>query len=81
VDEQLSPARKSRRDRFLSVGARRTRSVLKDLRSLAKCANKSAYDYTEGDVLKIFSAVEEELEATRALFEKSAKREVKFELE
>lgn len=60
----------AKRDAFLRLAQRRTQAVLDRLRILSHCANPYAYEYTEEDIRKIFSAIEEELALTKAKFEK-----------
>ena len=75
-------AKMSRRDRFVDVAERRTRRILRDLRLLGNCANRSAYAYEEGDVDKIFGAVEDELAAVKARFKgRRDRKEDQFSLE
>ena len=82
MDEVPERPRKSRRERFKDVATRRTRRLLIDIRKLANCANRSAYDYSEGDVEKIFGAIEREVAAARARFERRPKeKEVDFSIE
>jgi len=82
VEEQTATRKKTRRERFMHVATRRTRQLLKDIRRLANCSNRSAYEYEEADVTKIFSAIESEVAAARARFDKKAQRkEVEFSLE
>ena len=74
--------RRTRRDRFLDVAARRTRRILTDIQRLSNCANRSAYEYSEMDVLKIFAAIESELAIARKRFERKSERKgVDFSLE
>ena len=72
------PFRKTKRERFLDVGAKRTRSVLKRLQVLGNCSNRSSYEYTPEDVEKIFEAIERQLTLVRAKFEHN--RQVDFDL-
>lgn len=58
-----------RDDRFMRVASRRTESVLRSLRSLAKCANTRNYAYTDSQVREIFKAINFELVACRKVFE------------
>ena len=81
VDPQTPPA-KPRRERFKRVAERRTRRLLADIRLLANCANRSAYDYSDGDVEKIFGAIEREVATARSRFERKQKqKEVEFSIE
>ena len=79
--EDESATQKSRRDRFIRVAERRTRNILVGLVRLANCGNRAAYDYSEEDVKKIFSAIELQLEVTRSRFKSGKKEEVTFSLD
>lgn len=68
-----------RRERFLRVAERRTREILHKMRLLGNCSNKSAYSYTEEEVERVFSVIQEQLDAARARFE-PGKRERDFRL-
>lgn len=74
------PPGRPRRDRFIRVAARRTQRVLQDIQLLARCSNKAAYDYSGDDVVKIFTAIEQELKMARVRFEPEERKEV-FTLE
>lgn len=49
------------------------------MRLLGNCSNKSAYSYTEEEVERVFSVIQEQLDAARARFE-PGKRERDFRL-
>ena len=66
-------------DRFKKIATNRTNKILKDIQLLGNCSNKSNYEYTDEDVKKIFSAIDEELKAVKVKF-KSKKRKDKFSL-
>lgn len=68
----------AKRDRFLRLATTRTQIVIDRLRILSHCANKSAYNYDDKDIEKIFSTIREEMEAARLRFTKKEKR--KFNL-
>ena len=48
----------SKRERFVRLAEARTNKIIDMLQLLGNCSNTSAYDYTEKDVEKIFSAIE-----------------------
>jgi len=77
---ELAPEipRKSKRKRFLTVGEKRTVRVLRALRLLGNCGNRAAYEYTEEEVKRIFSAVQRELDRARERFSRSS--EIDFSL-
>jgi len=57
-----------KQERFERLAVSRTNEVLKKLRVLGHCANRSAYSYTEDEVNKIFTAIEKQLRETKAKF-------------
>lgn len=62
-----------KKDRFKSVASRRVQKVLDDLDSLAKCANKSTYEYTEADIKKMMNAVNNQVNLLKAAFSANSK--------
>jgi len=58
----------NKRERFRRLATQRTNSVLKRLKVLGNCANRSAYEYTEEDINKIFSEIERKLKEVKAKF-------------
>jgi len=68
----------SKRDRFLSVGQTRTNSILEKIRVLGNCSNKSLYEYHKDEIDKIFRAIQDKLNETKARF--VVKKEKEFKL-
>ncbi len=58
----------NRRERFQRVASKRINEIIDKIRILWNCANKSAYEYTEDDINKIFRAINEQLKDTRSRF-------------
>lgn len=58
----------SKKERFKRLAEYRTNEVLKRLRVLGNCANRSAYEYTEAELNKIFSEIERKMKETKARF-------------
>lgn len=58
----------SKRDRFKRLGVYRTNEVLKKLKVLGNCSNRSAYEYTEEEVNKIFLEINRKVSETKAKF-------------
>ena len=69
---------KEKRDRFKKLATSRTNLVLKSLKVLGNCANKSAYDYSEEEIQKIFKEIEKEVKNVKGKFH--YKRSKKFKL-
>lgn len=72
--------KETKRERFLRIAESRTKKVLKMIRLLGNCANRSAYDYNEEDVKKIFNAIEREVKMAKSKFEEAAYEEEEFTL-
>jgi hypothetical protein len=66
------------REKFIRLATSRTNEVLRKLRILGNCANKNFYEYTEEDVKKIFSAIEEELRTVKSKFKNSHQSEFRL---
>ena len=60
----------SRSEKFKRVATKRTNELLEKIRILGNCSNKSTYEYTEEDVIKIFKSLEKQLEITKVKFSK-----------
>lgn len=58
----------SKREKFVRLAETRTNKIIDMIRLLGNCANKANYDYSEADVLKIFSAIEKEIKTAKTKF-------------
>ena len=58
----------SRSEKFKRVATKRTNELLEKMRILGNCSNKSTYEYTDEDVIKIFKSLEKQLETMKAKF-------------
>ena len=71
----------SKREKFVRLAEARTNKILDMLELLGNCSNQSAYDYTQQDVDRIFSAIESEVREVKKKFGKNdAKKANKFVL-
>ncbi|MCX7881101.1 MAG: hypothetical protein N2482_01135 [Patescibacteria group bacterium] len=59
---------KNKRERFIRLASYRTNEILKRLKILGNCANRSAYEYYEEDIEKIFSSIEKKVREIKAKF-------------
>ncbi len=57
-----------RRNNFKRLAVSRTKEVLRRLKILSNCANRSHYDYTEEEVGKVFSEIEKKLREAKSKF-------------
>lgn len=68
------------RERFVRIAEARTQKIIDTLRLLGNCSNSYAYEYTQKDIDKIFSAIESELKTTKAKFVGSGGKDTRFKL-
>ena len=64
----MAADKESKRDRFVRIVERRVNIILSNLDSLAKCANKKNYEYTDDDVKKIFGEIDKKTKEIKAIF-------------
>lgn len=57
--------KETKRERFVRVAESHTQKVLDSLRGLSKCYHPEVYEYTQEDLRKIFTAIEDELQRTK----------------
>lgn len=57
-----------KRERFKRLAEYRTNEVLRRLRVLGNCANRSAYKYKKDEINKIFNTIEKKVKETKAKF-------------
>ena len=48
----------NKKERFIRIAENRTNKIIDMLNLLGNCSNKSNYDYSEEDVKRIFTAIE-----------------------
>jgi len=58
----------NKRERFKRLAEYRTNEVLKRIRVLGNCSNRSAYEFTEEEINKIFSVIDKAVKETKAKF-------------
>ena len=68
----------SKKEKFKRLADYRTNEILKKIKVLGNCSNKSAYEYTEEDINKIFSAIDKKTRETKAKFRFSKHKEFKL---
>lgn len=67
-----------KRERFKRLATYRTNEVLRKLRILGHCANRSAYSYTEKEISKIFSEIERKIKEVKSKFHFPKEKEFKL---
>lgn len=72
----------TKREKFVRLAEARTNKIIDMLQLLGNCSNSSAYDYTQQDVEKIFSAIEQEMREAKKKFSKiESKKSARFTLD
>lgn len=59
---------RDKREKFVHLAEARVNKTLKDLQLVGNISNRSAYEFTDADVRKIFSALQKGLESAKARF-------------
>lgn len=59
---------RDRRAKFVQLAEARVNRAIKDLQLIGNLSNRSAYQYDEDDVRKMFRALQRELEISKARF-------------
>ena len=78
----MQKAEETKREKFVRLAEARTNKIIDMLQLLGNCSNASAYDYTQQDVDKIFSAIEAEVkEATKKFNKIESRKNTRFTLE
>ena len=77
----MSKEQETKREKFVRLAEARTNKIIDMLQLLGNCSNTSAYDYTQQDVDKIFSAIEAEVREAKKKFNKTdAQKSTRFTL-
>lgn len=77
----MEKERETKREKFVRLAETRTNKIIDMLQLLGNCSNSSAYDYSQEDVDKIFSAIESEVKEARKKFNKiESKKSTRFTL-
>lgn len=64
----MANIQETKREKFVRLAEARTNKIIDMLQLLGNCSNASAYDYTQQDVEKIFSAIENEVREAKKKF-------------
>src|SRR5436190_1267376 len=71
----------SKREKFVGLAEKRTKTAMKAIRTIAELGNRNAYDYTEADVKRIAGALSKEIDALRSrMLSPGGKEVVDFKL-
>jgi len=71
---------KMKDERFKRIASRRVQEILHKMRLLRNCAHKGNYSYTDEQVRKIFSVIDEEWKHVKSEFNKNKSKSKGFRL-
>lgn len=74
TEDTTEKPQKTRRERYEHTARLRVRRVQVELRKLARCGNRSLYEYSEQDASRLRQTLEDEVAETLAAFEEKAER-------
>lgn len=78
----MEKTQETKRDKFVRLAEARTNKIIDMIQLLGNCSNLGAYDYTQQDVDKIFTAIENELREAKKKFSKvDSKKGSRFSLD
>ena len=78
----MAKIQETKRDKFVRLAEARTNKIIDMIQLLGNCSNLGAYDYTQQDVDKIFTAIENELREAKKKFSKvDSKKSTRFSLD
>jgi hypothetical protein len=58
----------TKREKFVELAEARVNRAIKDLQLIGNLSNRSAYEFTDADVRKMFSAVQKAVETAKGRF-------------
>lgn len=59
---------RDKRAKFVELAESRVNRAIKDLRLIGNLSNRSAYEYSEDDIARIFRAIQRELDNAKSRF-------------
>ena len=78
----MEKIQETKRDKFGRLAEARTNKIIDMIQLLGNCSNLGAYDYTQQDVDKIFTVIENELREAKKKFSKvDSKKGTRFSLD
>lgn len=63
---------RNKREKFVDLAEARVNKALKDIQLIGNLSNRSAYEFSEGDIRKIFGALQKGLDSAKGRFSKES---------
>jgi len=58
----------TKREKFVELAEARVNRAIKDLQLIGNLSNRSAYEFTDGDIRKMFSAIQKATDTAKSRF-------------
>lgn len=71
---RAGPMPNEKRSKFVELAEARVNRTLKELQLIGNLSNRSAYEFSDADVRRIFSALQKGLQTARSRFSKQSER-------
>lgn len=78
IDVLKQREKETKAEIFIRLAIPRVEKILKALRILGNCSNRSTYEYTQDQIQKIFSTIHKATDNTAMKFSKSKKEQESF---
>lgn len=75
----VSKSKETKSELFIRLGQKRVEKILKSLRILGNCSNRSNYEYTQEQVEAMFETIQQALNNNEAKFTPSKTEQEKFQ--
>ena len=70
----------TKNEKFVRVAESRTNKIIDMIRLLGNCSSTATYEYTDEDVKKIFTVIDQELKVCKGKYQDTSNKESKFKL-
>jgi len=58
----------NKREKFVELAEARVNRAIKDMQLIGNLSNRSAYEFTDGDIRKMFAAIQKAIETAKGRF-------------
>ena len=72
--------KRDRSKKFIELAEKRVNRVLKDIKLISNLSNRSNYEYSGKQAMKIIRVIDEEVKRMKMQFNKNIKKDKKFKL-
>jgi len=71
-------SKETKRERFHRIAAKRVENIIKEMNRLSNCSNRATYDYSDDDIKKITSVINDKFLEIKISFRKGINKSNKF---